>query len=151
MEFSTDYGKEKQVENPGPFILTAADSYGWNMTKSKHTEVPVPSVERRIEPRAVRLSNHRAEFKFLGVPVYQLKVRDISEKGAGVVVKAGSHFLNLIEVGQELNMKLLSPAEPANPSGHYLSRVQHISKLASGRFKGHLVVGMSMLKKINSY
>lgn len=121
------------------------------MRKSKHNEIAVPSVERRAEARAGRLSNHRAEFKFPGVPVYQLKVRDLSEKGAGVVVKAGSNFLTLIEVGQELHMKLLSPSESPIPAGHYMSRVQHISELEGGRFKGHLVVGVSMLKKINSY
>lgn len=121
------------------------------MSKAKHHETPGPSAERRALDRAVQLSNHRVEFKFPGVPVYQLKIRDLSEKGAGVVVKAGSNFLTLIAVGQELNMKLLSPAESAAPGGHYLSRVQHISELAGGRFKGHLVVGMSMLKKINSY
>ncbi len=121
------------------------------MSKVKHNEAPEPSEERRSQDRAVQLSNHRAEFKFPGVPVYQLKVRDLSEKGAGVVVKAGSNFLTLIAIGQELNMKLLSPAESASPFGQYLSRVQHISELAGGRFKGHLVVGMSMLKKINSY
>jgi hypothetical protein len=121
------------------------------MSKSKHNKALELSVERRALDRAVRLSNHRVEFKFPGVPVYQLKVRDLSEKGAGVVVKVGSNFLTLIEVGQELNMKLLSPAEFEGPAGHYLSRVQHISELEGGRFKGHLVVGMSMLKKINSY
>jgi hypothetical protein len=120
------------------------------MSKSKHNETPAPSSDRRAVNRAVQLSNHRAEFKFPGVPVYQLKVRDLSENGAGVVVKAGSNFLTLITVGQELNMKLLCPAESSGPAGHYLSRVQHISQLAGGRFKGHLVVGMSMLKKINS-
>jgi hypothetical protein len=121
------------------------------MTKTRLNEVPAPSVERRTQARAVQLSNHRAEFKFPGVPVYQLKVRDLSEKGAGVVVKAGSNFLTLIQIGQELNMKLLSPSGSASPVGQYLSRVQHISGLEGGRFKGHLVVGMSMLKKINSY
>jgi len=121
------------------------------MTKSKPNEAPAASIERRTETRAVQLSNHRAEFKFPGVPVYQLKVRDISDKGAGVVVKAGSNFLTLVAVGQELNMKLLTPTESQDPAGHYLSRVQHISELESGRFKGHLVVGMSMLKKLNSY
>lgn len=121
------------------------------MTKSKRSEAPPPFVERRAEPRAVQLSNHRVEFKFPGVPVYQLKVRDLSEKGAGVVVKTGSNFLTLIEIGQELNMKLLSPAESKSPAGHFMSRVQHISELASGRFKGHLVVGMSILKKTTSF
>jgi hypothetical protein len=121
------------------------------MTKSRSKEMAASPAERRATPRRTQLSNHRAEFKFLGVPAYQLKVRDISEKGAGVVVKAGSNFLTLIAIGQELNMKLLSPAEANGPAGHYVSRVQHISELENGRFKGHLVVGMSMLRKISAY
>jgi hypothetical protein len=121
------------------------------MKKSQSREVSASRKDRRAEPRAVRLSNYRVEFKFPGVPVYQLKIRDLSDQGAGVVVKADSNFLTLIKVGLELNMKLLSPAEPKNPTGHFMSRVQHISELEHGRFKGHLVVGMSILKKLNSY
>jgi hypothetical protein len=127
------------------------DSYRGHMTKSKRHEVPEPSVERRAESRAAQLSNHRAEFKFPGVPVYQLKVRDISDKGAGVVVKADSNFLAMIAVDQELTMKLLSPLDSKGPVGHYRSRIEHISELESGRFKGHLVVGISLLKEINSH
>ena len=121
------------------------------MTKSTPHEVPVPSIERRTEPRAAHLSSHRVEFKFPGVPVYQLKVRDISERGAGVVVKADSNFLAMITVGQELTIKLIAPMESKSPVGHYRSRIEHISELESGRFKGHLVVGISLLKEINSY
>jgi hypothetical protein len=106
--------------------------------------------ERRQEPRSAKLSNHRAEFKFPGVPVYQLKVRDISAKGAGIVVRADSNFLTMIQIGQELNVNLLLPKE-SGPSGHYQSRIEHISELNQGRFKGHRVVGISMLNKINSY
>ena len=109
----------------------------------------MPSIERRTEPRAAHLSSHRVEFKFPGVPVYQLKVRDISERGAGVVVKADSNFLAMITVGQELTIKLIAPMESKSPVGHYRSRIEHISELESGRFKGHLVVGVSMLKEIN--
>ena len=127
------------------------DSYRCNMTESTPHEMPVLCIERRTEPRAARLSNHRVEFKFPGVPVYQLKVRDISDKGAGVVVKADSNFVAMIAIGQELTMKLLSPLESKSPVGHYRSRIEHISELESGRFKGHLVVGISLLKEINSY
>jgi hypothetical protein len=59
--------------------------------------------ERRLEPRATKVSNHRAEFKLAGVPVYQLKVRDMSAKGAGIIIRADSKFLNMIQIGQELD------------------------------------------------
>lgn len=106
--------------------------------------------ERRAEPRASRLTDHRAEFKFPGVPVYQFKVRDLSEKGAGVVVRADSDFLNMIQVGQEVNVNLLFPIG-SKPSGHFKSKIEHVSGLEKGRFKGHLAVGISIHGKIPFY
>ncbi len=106
--------------------------------------------EKRAEPRTKRLTDHRAEFKFPGVPVYQFKVRDVSENGAGVVVKADSDFLNMIQVGLELNVKLLYPSG-SRPSGHFKSKIEHISELENSRFKGHLAVGLSIRGKIPFY
>jgi hypothetical protein len=63
--------------------------------------------ERRLEPRATNVSNHRAEFKLAGVPVYQLKVRDVSANGVGIIIRADSKFLNMIQIGQELDVKLM--------------------------------------------
>jgi hypothetical protein len=103
--------------------------------------------DRRLEPRATKLSNHRAEFKLTGVPIYQLKVRDLSAKGAGIVARMDSKFLNMIRIGQELEVKLISFAEATGPSGHYRSRIEHISELKEGRFKGHMVIGISILTK----
>jgi hypothetical protein len=145
----------KRIGNRAPItgrsIRAVDDPCGCDMTKSKSKEVPATSAERRATPRRTQLSNHRAEFKFRGVPAYQLKVRDLSEKGAGIVVKVGSDFLALIQIGQEVSMKLLSPADAASPAGNYLSRIQHVSELERGRFKGHLVVGLSMLKRLSAY
>ena len=56
---------------------------------------PGQQVERRCEPRATELSNQRAEFKLTYVPVYQFKVRDLSAKGAGIVVRADSNVLGM--------------------------------------------------------
>jgi hypothetical protein len=119
------------------------------MKHPRRTEPFDRDSERRLEPRSTQLSNHRAEIKFPGVPVYQLKVRDMSAKGAGIVVRADSHFLNMVQIGQELNVNLLMPRE-TGPSGQYKSRIEHISELHQGRFKGHRVVGISILDKINS-
>jgi hypothetical protein len=137
--------------NTGQSFNMIDDSDRCNMIKSTGNEIPVPSIERRAEARVARLSNHRVEFKFPGVPVYQLKVRDISDRGAGVVVKADSNFVAMIAVGQELTMKLLSPVESKSRVGLYRSRIEHISELKSGRFKGHLVVGISLLREVNSF
>jgi hypothetical protein len=36
-------------------------------------------------------------------------------------------------------------AENIDPSGHYLSRIEHISELKEGRFKGHMVIEIPIL------
>ena len=102
--------------------------------------------ERRTEPRSSRLPNHRVEIKFPSVPVYQLKVRDVSPNGAGIIVRADSKFLTMVQIGQELNVNFLAPADAAPLSGHHKLRIEHISELGKGRFKGHMVVGISILK-----
>jgi hypothetical protein len=105
--------------------------------------------DRRIEPRVTKLSNHRVEFKFTGVPVYQLIVRDLSANGAGIIIRADSKFLNMIQIGQELDVKLISFAEATDPSGRYRSRIEHISEPQEGRFRGHMVIGISILNQIS--
>jgi len=117
------------------------------MNSSERRDQTGQPLNRRLEPRATKLSNHRAEFKLTGVPVYQLKVRDLSAKGAGIVARTDSNFLKMIRIGQELDVKLISFAEATGPSGYYRSRIEHISELKEGRFKGHMVVGISMLTK----
>jgi hypothetical protein len=105
--------------------------------------------DRRLEPRATKLSDHMAEFKLTGVPIYQLKVRDLSAKGAGILARADSKILNMIRIGQELDVKLISFAETTDSSGHYRSRIEHISELKEGRYHGHMVIGISILNKMS--
>lgn len=118
-------------------------------TRERHDQTG-QGPERRGEPRTTGLSNHRAELKFTAVPVYQLKVRDLSSKGAGIVVRPDSHFLEMVQKGQELKVHLLTPGDAALPSGRYSSKIVHISELKEGRFRGHLVVGISIIGRINS-
>jgi hypothetical protein len=109
---------------------------------------PSQQMERRREPRATELSNQRAEFKLTYVPVYQLKVRDLSAKGAGIVVRADSNVLKMIQVGQELDVKMIP--ETASP-GYQRSRVAHVTELKEGRFKGHMLVGISIRGRVNPH
>ena len=90
------------------------------------------------------------EIRFLGTPPYQLKVRDLSNEGAGIVVRPDSNLLKMIEVGQELNVRLVLPRDYTGPSGHFRSKVVHIDEILDGPFKGHMVVGLSFLTRINS-
>ena len=116
------------------------------MNRSERIAPTVNHPERRAEPRSAKLPTHRVEIKFPSVPVYQLKVRDVSPSGAGIIVRADSKFLTMVQIGQELNVNFLAPADHATLSGHYRLRIEHISELETGRFKGHHVVGISILK-----
>lgn len=91
------------------------------------------------------------EFSFPGVPIYQLKAKDISETGIGVIARPDSKFLNLIQIGHEMNVKLLSPPKSAHMQGIYRVRIAHVTALEGGKFKGHKLVALELLSKISTY
>ena len=104
--------------------------------------------ERRAAPRYPASSEHMVEFGIPGALIYQLKCQDVSERGAGVIVKPDSKFLDLIKVDQQLKVKLLSPGGSQPSQGIYQIRIAHITESTEGRFKGHVVVGLELLQKI---
>ena len=107
---------------------------------------PGQDPDRRREPRATELPNQRAKFKLTYVPVYQLKVRDLSAKGAGIVVRVDSNVLKMIQVGQELDVKMIPGT---GLTGYQRSRVAHVTELKEGRYRGHMVVGLSFPSKVS--
>jgi hypothetical protein len=48
-----------------------------------------------------------------------------------------------------LDVKLISFAGATGPSGHYRSRIEHISEVKEGRYHGHMVIGISILNQIS--
>jgi hypothetical protein len=109
---------------------------------------PEMGIERRSEERAISLSQHMAEFSFKDSPTYQLKLQDVSPSGAGIIVRPDSKFLTMVAVGQQLNLRLLAPYASEMATGDYTAKVEHVSELREGRYKGHFVVGLSTLKKV---
>jgi hypothetical protein len=109
------------------------------------------SAEKRIKFRDPAMSGQMVEFHFPGVPVYQLKAKDISETGIGVVVRPDSKFLTLFQVGQEMNVKLLTPQESWHDQGFYKARISHNTDLADGKFKGHKLVALEWISRISRY
>ena len=103
--------------------------------------------EKRSEPRRAKLQNYRIEIKFVGEPIYQFRVITITSKGAGLLIKDDSAFLEMIEVGQILEADFISP-EGTAPSGLYKAEIIHITKLDKQEHRGHHLVGLSILKKI---
>ncbi len=97
------------------------------------------------------MSGHMVEFVFTGFPVYQLKAKDISETGIGVIVKPDSKFMTLIKVGQEVSIRLITPPESRHKPGRYKTRISHITSLEEGKFKGHKLVALELISEISGH
>jgi hypothetical protein len=100
---------------------------------------------RRILPR-----NYRVEIKLIGAPIYQFRVQDVSSDGAGILIKEDSKFLSLIEVGQIVDADFVSP-DGTDPAGNYKAEIRHITKPNEGKNKGHFLVGLSILEKLDPF
>jgi hypothetical protein len=100
---------------------------------------------RRNRTRSKELTNPMAVIRSSGGPLYQLKVGDLSDEGAAIIVRPDSNFLQLIQVGEEVNVRMLLPRNYSfkGPSGDCRSRVAHITEIQEGPFKGHMIVGLS--------
>ena len=105
--------------------------------------------EKRADARSTELRNYRIEIKFVGEPIYQFRVINVSTKGAGLLIKDDSAFLKMIEVGQIVDADFISP-EGSDPSGLYKAEIKHIAKLDMQEHKGHRLVGISILKKLDN-
>ena len=103
--------------------------------------------EKRSEPRRAKLRNHRLEFKLVGNPIYQFRVADVTSKGAGVLIKDDSAFLDMIEKGLIVEANFISP-QGSDPSGMHSVKIEHITTPNKKEYKGHRLVGISILKKL---
>jgi hypothetical protein len=101
--------------------------------------------DRRARYRSKEMTNPMAVISCPDGPLYQLKVRDLSYEGAGIVVRPDSNLLKTIDIGQELKVMVLIPRDYKGPSGNYRSRVEHITAIEEGLYQGHFVMGISFL------
>ena len=106
------------------------------------------SDEKRSEHRPATSRDYRIEIKFVGEPIYQFRLINVTNEGASILVKDDSSFLNLIEMGQIETITFISP-KGSNPYGIYKIEVKHISKLHKQIYKGHQLVGISILEKLD--
>jgi len=104
------------------------------------------SVEKRSESRGSPKVFHGASIKLVGVPLYQFKLKDTSENGASILVKADSFMLNYLEVGQVLKINFSSDLQ-SDHNGDFETEIVHITKADKGRYKGHYLVGVRILNK----
>ena len=98
----------------------------------KNSDVPEPVTdpsERRSEIRKPPEGCYNAEIKILGYPVYQVKMANISPKGASILVKEGSSLLSLLTVGRILDVRFHSDEQqdPTDAVIQFKAEVKHIS------------------------
>jgi hypothetical protein len=117
---------------------------------SKENRVMAKGKERRAEPRfeidkyySVELSVPGTEF------VYQFKIWNLSDHGLCVVVKEDSDLLKHLTVGSVLEMEYY-PADVKSPRICLETEIKHITKQEEGRFSGHSLVGLLVLKRKTS-
>ena len=103
-------------------------------------------MEKRSTKRAVPIGFTVAEIKLTGIPLYQFKLKDVSDHGASLLVKENSDMMTHLEVGQSLEIKVHSDSQ-ADLNGYYEAKIKHITKTETGRYKGHYSVGMRLLAK----
>jgi hypothetical protein len=103
--------------------------------------------ERRSENR-IRLAELYSVEINLGrsIPIFQLKLRDISGHGRCILVQEDSVILNHLKVGQELKMKYWTDSR-SEPGGFFKAQVKHISKQDEGQFKNHRLIGLFIKEK----
>jgi hypothetical protein len=113
-----------------------------------HDQSGNKTTEKRIEPRSATLRNHRAEVKFVGEPIYQFKVTDVSTQGAGLLINPDSRFLKIIAPDQVIEINFISP-QGEKPAGMYKAQVKHITDMTEGRYKGLRRVGILILESLD--
>ncbi|PID41344.1 MAG: hypothetical protein CR981_03525 [Proteobacteria bacterium] len=98
--------------------------------------------DHRLEDRQLSVENMSVEFQPGEAELpYHFKVRDYSARGLGILVKEDSRILEMLHVGDVLEMKYYQGDERPVPV-NVKTRIQHITKPEGGRFPQHLIVGL---------
>ena len=58
------------------------------------------SDEKRAEHRPATSRDYRIEIKYVGHPIYQFRLINVTNEGASILIKDDSAFLNLIITGK---------------------------------------------------
>lgn len=101
--------------------------------------------ERRSESRNVIEKYYSVDFSIGDESyLYQFKIWDLSEKGMCLLVKEDSSVLKYLKVGDMVNMKYYKP-DSSDPGDYLKTKIVHITKDEAGRFKGHFMIGISIM------
>jgi len=101
--------------------------------------------EKRSEVRQKAKRCYHAEIRLVGVPVYEVKLKDLSSKGSCVLVKEDSLLINHLKTGQNVMVKYYLE-DRDKPGKVFEATVKYITMVNEGQFKGHYLVGLAILK-----
>ncbi len=102
--------------------------------------------EKRTEHRIFPENFYSVEFSPQGLESpYQFKIRDVSSTGMCIIVREDSEVLQHLHEGQILQMKYYGP-EASGSFEKLKTIIQHITRDDQGRFKGHFLVGLSIVE-----
>ncbi len=100
--------------------------------------------ERRSEPRTPADEYSFVEFQLKNIgPIYQFKVWDVSDHGLCILVNEASDLLHNLNVGVHITMRYHERI-PANKPRSLTTRIAHITKKDTGKFKGHYLIGLAV-------
>ncbi len=103
------------------------------------------AAERRSETRATAERYYSVQFTTKGLAsFYQFKLWNISPKGMCILVKEDSEILNHLNVGDTIAMTYYL-TDSQGVQENLKTQIKHITKNEDGRFKGHCLVGLSIL------
>lgn len=101
--------------------------------------------ERRSQKREAAKYCYHAEIRLIGVPVYEVKIKDLSSNGASILVRKDSLLLNHLGVGKTISVKYYL-GDRSKAVGPFKANVMHLTKLDDGRFQGHFSAGLSIIR-----
>jgi len=112
----------------------------------KERMMPEGLTLRRRDPRKIIDEFHSVEFSARNIDVsHHFKIWNLSLRGICVLVKEGASILKHLKVGDILDMKYYKPESP-EPSDYIKTEIRHITREEQGRFRGHYLVGLSLLE-----
>ena len=101
--------------------------------------------EQRNEKRNLADRYYSVQFSIKQrVPIYQFKLKDISSTGLCIIVKDSSKLLQMINIGDIIEMTFCAADAPEDTLRRK-TKLAHITPDNSGKYKDHYLVGFSMI------
>jgi hypothetical protein len=112
---------------------------------------PAPDTQdRRSEQRQPPDKYYSVQFSLKNLAsIYQFKIWNVSSSGLCILINEDSDVLKHMEVGDVIDMTYYETEKPGSTED-FTTEIRHITKHEEGRFKGHYLVGLLILKKSHS-